>query len=77
MRLNGHLGSYHCVQEGTPQGTVLSPQLFLLFIDDIPWEFPPDVKVTLFADDLAVFATEKTIALVEGKVQVALNRLHK
>ena len=54
-----------------------SPLLYLLFIEDIAREFPPDVEVTLFADDLAVFATEKTVALVEENAQAALNELRK
>ena len=67
VRINGQLGGYRCVGEGTPQGAVLSPLLFLLFINDISRDFPPGVEVTLFADDLALFATEKNIAGAEGE----------
>ena len=77
VRLNGQLGGFRCVREGTPQGAVLSPLLFLLFINDIARDFPAGVEVTLFADDLAVFATEKTIAGAEEKVQAALDELRK
>ena len=44
---------------------------------DIARDFPPGEEVTLFADDLAVFATEKTIAGAEERVQAALNELRK
>ena len=36
VRLNGQLGGYRCVPEGTPQGAVLSSLLFLLFINGRP-----------------------------------------
>ena len=77
VRLNGQLGGYRCVREGTPQVEVLSPLLFLIFINDIAREFPPGVEVTLFADDLAIFATEKTIAEAEIRVQAALDELRE
>ena len=77
VRLNGQLGGYRCVREGTPQGAVLSPLLFLIFINDIARDFPPGVEVTLFADDLAIFATERTIAEAEVRVQAALDELRK
>ena len=77
VRLNGQLGGYCCVREGTPQGAVLSPLLFHLFINAITPNFPSGVEVTLFADDLAVFATEKTIAGAKEKVQAALDELRK
>ena len=41
-------------KHGVPQGGVLSPKLFILFIDDIVKDLGPEVKVSLFADDLAV-----------------------
>ena len=40
VRINGQLGGYRCVREGTPQGAVLSPLLFLLFINDISRDSP-------------------------------------
>ena len=66
--LNGQLAGYHCVRKGTSQGAVLSPLLFLIFINDIAREFPSGVEVTLFPDELAIFATEKNMAEAEMRV---------
>ena len=52
-------------------------RLFLIFINDIAREFPSGVEVTLFADDLAIFATEKTVAEAEMRMQAALDELRK
>ena len=53
------------------------PLLFLTFIDDITDRFPPGVQTTLFADDLAVWATDRNIAAAEAKVQTALEELRE
>ena len=46
--------SEHCdVISGVPQGTVLGPVLFLLFINDLPTVI--DSQCKLFADDLVVY----------------------
>ena len=72
VRLNGQLGGYRCVREGPPQGAVLSPLLFLFCRD-----FPPGVVITFFADDFAVFATERTIAGAKDRAQATLNKPRK
>ena len=43
------------VLSGVPQGSVLGPLLFLIFIDDVVTQVSPGSQLSLFADDMALY----------------------
>ena len=56
--LNGGSSPWSDVVSGIPQGSVLGPILFLIFIDDLPDSVAGLVKI--FADDTKLFSAIKS-----------------
>ena len=61
------------MKQGFPQGSVISPLLFIIYIDDITDYIPPEVMVSLFADDVALYSSSIDLATAEARIQEALN----
>ncbi len=59
------------VASGVPQGSVLGPLLFLLYVNDIT-EIVSGMKIKLFADDIKIY-TESCDG--ENKIQENLDRI--
>ena len=64
-------------KQGVPQGGVLSPSLFLIFLNDLISTTSPNVKAVQYADDLALICSEDSLILAQKRLQTTLNRLHQ
>jgi len=61
------------ITTGVPQGSVLGPLLFLLYVNDI-CNTVPDTKIKLFADDITLFLCNKNLNNLQKKqVRVCIN----
>lgn len=70
--VNGAASAEAKVTSGVPQGSVLGPTLFVLFINDLPQEATSNLR--LFADDTKLFGPAKTVSECEI-LQTDINRL--
>jgi ribonuclease HI len=76
VRLNGAMSGPRLFRQGLPQGSVLSPLLFLFYINSLRDRLPAGIEVSFYADDVAIWAghpkKEVAASLVEAGVQTVL-----
>ena len=73
--INGSLSQEYMLYGGTPQGSVISPLLFLIMINDFPTSDNPNIKKSLFADDSAVWILGSNYTHITNKLQAYLNEI--
>ena len=56
--LNGQSSEWSCVKAGVPQGSILGPLIFLIYINDIIDQIGTNIRP--FADDTSLYITVET-----------------
>merc|ERR1712035_301012 len=69
------MSNQYTVGNGTPQGSVISPLLFIIMINDVFSKVPADIGRSLFADDGALWKRGRNMEHAIRKIQGAIDEV--
>ena len=73
VQINNHASNPMNIEFGVPQGSILGPLLFLLYINDLP--NATNFFIRLFADDTFLCAQNKDVKMLETTVNIELDKV--
>ena len=71
--VDGHISLPHGITVGVPQGSLLGPTVFLLYIHDAENHLPQVVDLAVYADDTALFQCLTAMKNIDHSSAVFLN----
>ena len=76
VRIFGYTSREIAINYGVPQGSPISPLLFLLYLSKLP-KLVPNTRRSLFADDFMIYAESSTADshLIQSNLQTSLDKL--
>ena len=75
VRCKGRLSDFEDIKYGVPQGSILGPFLFLIFINDISNAAENNCVINLFADDLCTYTSGKNLETVRARMQCCVTKI--
>ena len=77
VKIGAAMSQKYKVENGTPQGSVISPLLFSIMINDVFSQVQEDIGRSLFADDGALWKRGKNIQFIVKRIQEAVNTVER
>ena len=65
--VGGHLSDPLLIASGVPQGSIIGPVLFLLFVNDFP--LFTENNVDLYANDTTIYTSDPSVLNIEEKLE--------
>ena len=75
VKINNVFSTLKNINAGVPQGSILAPLLFIIYLQDLPTF--AKTETALFADDTAIYAHSHSAEIAGRQIQLHLNILEK
>ena len=75
VKSGNHFSVFMDIECGVPQGSILGPLLFLLYVNDLP--LTVDLYSILFADDTCVLSSSHSVELLTQDINAKLSKLNE
>ena len=71
--VDGAMSEFSALHAGVPQGAILSPLLFSIYVNDVPSCNSTGGSTNLFADDTSLFTVDQDVSTLSTKMQSCVN----
>ena len=74
VRIQNPTSEYKYLSCGVPQGTILGPLLFILYVNDLLRDMP-EGSILSYADDTVIMSSEDTWSMTQDKINQLLDQV--
>ena len=79
VRANGVISKETTVSYGVPQGSILGPSLFIIYVNDLLYTMREccDANIEMYADDTVLYVADPCLNTAIEKNNLRMNKLYK